>query len=913
MPGISQAMVRGVRRFELSIEVSEMALRKYGLTFQEVAQAIRSHSLDMPGGTIRSEGGEIQLRTVHQAYRGHEFEEIVLLGHPDGTRVMVKDVARVNDSFADDPIITRFNGQPSALILVREVGNENPIEISRLVNRYIKEARATWLPAGISLDTWADSSFYLQGRINMLVQNGFYGLILVMLVLSLFLRPSLAFFVSLGIPVSFLGTFLVGSYIGLSINLISLFAFILVLGIVVDDAIVVGESVFTEFQKKGPGLESSIRGTQLVATPVTFAILTTAVAFLPIFWLPGQMGKFFVAIPLVVIPTLLFSLVQSKLVLPYHLSLCRVGDRSGRARMGPLTRFQRRVADGLEEFVDAVYRPVLRYALHRRYLTVSVFVSVAMVCLGFIMAGWVRFTPFPEVPSDFIQVNLTLPEGTSLARTEEAMDRLNAALQEIITEDLASGLKNPVEHYAMLTGFGQAGSGPNRGYFLLELRKSELRDSDAEAIAERWRKKVGAIPGARELTFNASAGQPSGLPIDIRLTGPNFEDLRAASREIREELEQMPGIFDVRDNFAEGKQEIQLRLKPRAEVLGLTAASLGNQVRSAFFGAEVQRIQRGRHELRVMVRYPMEERRTLANLENMWIRTPGGEAVPIREVADLEVREGFPAISRIDRRRVINIQADADRALADFGEVNRRIYGGRAPGSGMRRGEPPPPSMIERIGEKYPGVTLVKGGQAKEWEETRESLLGGVIVVGFLIYALLAVPFRSYLQPLIVMSVIPFGVTGAIIGHWLTGQSVSILSLLGIIALSGVVVNDSLVLVDYVNRRRREGYPLMEAVWESGAARFRPILLTSLTTFAGLTPILLERSLQAQFLIPMATSLGFGVLFATFITLILVPAIYLILEDKKRFTENFWKWVRGKEDFRKPPGPLAPPVVSGQE
>lgn len=884
LPGVSQAFVQGIRSYEISIEVSEFSLRKYGLSFDNVVQAVRRGSLDVPGGSIRSEGGEILLRTKEQAYRQNEFEQLVVKTQLEGTRVLLRDVAEVVDGFVDDPVITTFNGKPAALVLVREVGRENPLTISEQVNDYIEGARATWLPESISLDTWGDSSYYLRGRLNMLIENGLIGFVLVLLSLSLFLRPSLAFFVAIGIPVSFLGTFLVAPIVGISINLISLFAFILVLGIVVDDAIVVGESVFSEFQKVGPGVESAIRGTHLVSTPVTFAVLTTMVAFLPVFLLPGQLGKFFSAIPMVVIPTLFFSLVQSKLVLPYHLSLCNVGQKQHRDRLNVFSRAQRSVADALERFVQSIYRPTLAWCLEWRYLTIAAFIGFLLLMAGITTAGWVKFSPFPSVPSDFIAINLKLPEGTPIGQTKAALDRIGTALDEIIAEDTGAGKTDPIQHFAQFVGFGAGQQGTNLGFFFVELVKSELRDSDAEEISKRWREKIGTIPGARELTISAYAGPPTGLPVDIRLTGPDFQQLRIAAREIREELEQFPGLFDVRDTFSEGKREIKLTLKPSAESLGIRVEDLARQVRAAFYGIEAQRIQRGRDDVRVMVRYPYEERVSLANFENMRIRLPGGVEIPIQEVADLEVGDGFPTITRIDRQRVINIQADADKAVADFAAINEALYesGGDSP------------SILEKIQAKYPGVKLVKGGEAKDWEETKASLLGGVILVIFLIYALLAVPFKSYLQPLIVMSVVPFGIAGAVLGHFITLQTLSLLSMLGIIALSGVVVNDSLVLVDYINRRREHGMDLMDAVREAGVVRFRPILLTSLTTFMGLVPILLERSLQAQFLIPMATSLGFGVLFATFITLLMVPAIYMVLEDAVHAFRRWLKLVRAE-------------------
>ena len=879
LPGVSQAFVQGIRGYEISIEVPEFELRKYGLTFDEVAAAVSRNSLDVPAGSIRTSGGEILLRTKEQAWNQPAFGSLGVKTDLDGTRVLLRDVARVVDGFTDDPVITTFNGKPAAMILVREVGRESPLQIARAVKDYIETTQKTWLPAGIEAATWGDSSFYLQGRLNMLIENGSIGFILVLLSLSLFLRPSLAFFVAIGIPISFLGTFMVGPFIGVSINLISLFAFILVLGIVVDDAIVVGESVFSEFQRVGPGVDSAVRGTHNVSTPVTYAVLTTMVAFIPVFMLPGNLGKFLAVIPLVVIPTLAFSLIQSKLVLPYHLSLCKVGDRKHRDELNVLSRLQRVVADGLERFVQKVYRPQLAWALEWRYLTLAGFLAFMLLMLGTIQAGWVKFSPFPAVPSDFIQVFLKMPEGTPVERTREVLDHIGSSLDEIVAEDRASGKTDPVKHDAQFLGFGQGAQGTNLAFYFVELTKSELRDSDAEQVSMRWREKIGEVPGVRELTINAFAGPPTGLPVDIRLTGPDFAQLRVAAREIRERLAEFPGLRDIRDTFSEGKQEIKLRLKPGAEPLGLRVDDLARQVRAAFYGAEAQRIQRGRDDVRVMVRYPQDERTSLSNFENMRIRLPGGVEIPIKEVAELEMGEGFPTITRIDRQRVINIQADADKEVADFNQINAALYGG--PGN--------KDSLLKEIQDKYPGVRLVKGGEAKDWDETKASLGGGVILVLFVIYALLAIPFRSYLQPLIVMVVIPFGIGGAILGHLLTFQSLSILSLLGIIALTGVVVNDSLVLVDYINRRREHGLPLMEAVREAGVVRFRPILLTSLTTFVGLIPILLERSLQAQFLIPMATSLGFGVLFATFITLMMVPAVYMVLEDLKGAVARFFR------------------------
>ncbi len=878
IPGISQAGVQGARNYEISIEVSEEQMRKYGISFDAVVQAIRRGSLDVPGGTIKASGGEIQLRTKEQACTGTDFEKIVLITHPDGTRIYLSDVADVRDAFEDQDLFTRFNGHPATLVKIDEVGREDPLDIAQKIYSYVEEAKGTWLPDGVELVAWGDFSFYLQARLNMLLKNGFYGFLLVMLSLALFLRPTLAFFVAIGIPVSFLGTLMIAPAIGLTVNLISLFAFILVLGIVVDDAIVVGESVFTEYQRNGPGTESAIRGTHAVSTPVTFAVITTIVAFTPIFVLPGLLGKFLVAVPLVVIPTLIFSLVQSKLVLPYHLSLCRVGDRVSRGRMNPLLRLQRRFSDGLENFINTRYRRVLNRAMDHRYVTVAIFVALLIISVAFILGGWVRFVFFPNVPSDYIMVELKMAEGIPLAETERALNRIDEALHNISQEEIRSGKSDPIKHKGVFLGYspvssdiqtsGATVSASNIGSMFVELSKSEVRDSNAFEISRRWREAIGAVPGARKLTFQANAAGPTGLPVDIRLTGPDFGDLTNAAKQIRRRLAEYKGLHDIRDTFTESKKEIKIRLKEQARSLGLSSADLGRQVRQGFFGEEVQRVQRNREDIRIMVRYPEQERISLGHLESMWIRSPNGAEIPISEVADIEVGEGYSSITRIDGQRVINIQADADKAVADVTAINNELYADDGP--------------LAQILEQFPQIVPLKSGEAKDIEETLPVLRGGIVIVTVVIYMLLAIPFRSYVQPLIVIAVIPFGIAAAIFGHFITLQDFSMLSFLGVVALTGVVVNDSLVLVDYINRLRRNGAEAREAVWEGGVARFRPILLTSVTTFVGLVPILLESSLQAQFLIPMATSLGFGVLFATGITLILVPVCYIILDDIRR-------------------------------
>ncbi|MEM0967378.1 MAG: efflux RND transporter permease subunit [Verrucomicrobiota bacterium] len=879
LPGVSSASVKGVRDYEISVEVDEARLREFGLTFNDVADELRSASLDLPGGTIQAEQGQILLRANTLAKDSESIGDIVLLSDPSGAIIRVRDVATVVDGFTVDPLITRFDGSPAAMVRIFEVGNQNPLNISRQIENYVAEEKLR-LPEGVSIDVWRDFSVYLRDRLDLLITNGVVGFLLVLGVLTLFLRPSLALFVSIGIPISFLATILVMPVLGQTINLVTLFGFILVLGIVVDDAIIVGESVFSEFQKNGAGVESAIRGTHLVAVPVTFAVLTTVVAFCPIFFIPGVFGKLFFGIPAVVIPALLFSLVQSKLVLPYHLSLCNVGNRD-REKIGKVRRLQLAVADGLENFVQNIYRPLLAVAMRWRYLTASIFIATLILIIGLVGGGIVRFIFLAPVPSDYILALMNMPEGSPYSMTEANMKRLSNALDEVREDLQEQGLRDPIRYLSISLGgsqFQEAGPGGStsessieQGEIALELVPPEVRDVSAPELADLWREKVGYLPGVRDLTFFAEAANPAGTAIDIQLTGPSFDDLERVAGRIQNQLATYVGIFDIRNSYAVSKDEINLKILPSARTSGLTQTDIARQVRGAFFGDEVQRIQRGRDEIKIMVRYPEKERGELATLENMWVRNAQGDPMPLRNAADLEMGEGFSEIRRVNRQRAVNIFADADDATASVNDVLKDLQ----------------ETIFPDLQREFPSVNITFEGERREQADIFANMGKGAVLAALVIYALLAIPFRSYSQPLIVMSVIPFGIVGAIAGHLLTGQDFSILSILGLVALSGVVVNDSLVLVDYINKQVRSGEPLLDAVRNSGARRFRPVLLTSLTTFVGLVPILLETNLQAQFLIPMATSLAFGILYATFITLFLVPAVYLILEDiKNLFRSN---------------------------
>ena len=906
---ISQVFIKGIADYEISINVSEQSLRRYGLTFTDIVQAVRRASVDIPGGTIKSRGGEILLRTTGKAYTGSEFAAMPVRTLPDGGVLTIADVAQVNDGFVDDKLETEFNGERAVLLNIYAVGDESALDVSERVQAFAKEIR-TQLPAGIEVEPFRDFTYYLKGRLQMLIENGIYGLLLVFLILALFLRPSLAFFVMLGIPISFLGAMLFLPGLGISINLASLFGFILVLGIVVDDAIIVGESIFTQFQKHGgPGVAASVEGAHRVAIPVTFAVLTTIVAFIPVLTIPGFLGKFFYPIPVVVIATLIWSLIESKLILPYHLTLCNVGA-GDRDKIGWLRRQQRKIADGLERFIELRYRPVLNFAMAHRYSTVAVFIGLLMVTMAAIGGKHIGFVFFPKVPSDYIVARLAMPEGTPVELTEAAIEKMQAGLDKLVEETKTKGFGNPFQNVVITIGSQPFAGGPSPGQdarvspsqaeIAVELIKREdladggnIEQLSSPYLADRWRALIGPIAGVKQLSFTANAAGQGGDPVNIQLSGRDFDTLQAASMEIRNKLATYEGLYDIRDNFSSGKREIQLKLKPTALALGLRQDDLGSQVRAAFYGVEAQRIQRGRDDIKVMVRYPRSERESVEDLEELRIRTPDGSEVPFNEVAEVAITDGFSTITRVDRRRVLNITSDADKSVADLELIKSdlstpNLKDGR-PGKIQRwlrerSGKHNGLGAIDRILEDYPGISWSFEGEAREQADIFASLGRMTLIALFIIYALLAVPLKSYLQPIIIMIVIPFGLIGAVGGHIILGQSLSILSILGFVALAGVVVNDSLVLVDFINQERKRGVPLREAIIESGTARFRPIILTSLTTFAGLLPLLFETSLQAQFLIPMATSLSFGVLFATAMTLFLVPAFYGILEDIREAT-----------------------------
>ena len=896
LPDVTQVELKNVRDYEISIEVAEETLRRHDLTFDEVVAAVRRGSLDRPGGSIKTTGGEILLRTKGQAYVGQEFERIVLRTEADGTRLLLSDVATVVDGFEPDEQFATFDGNPAITIKAYRVGDQKVIRVVDAIRAHLEEFRA-FVPEGLSMNVWEDESQTLKDRLNILIKNGVSGFVLVFVVLALFLRLKLAIWVSIGVPLSILGALFLFPYTDISIDVISLFAFIMVLGLLVDDAVVVGENVHRHQEAAEDPLDASVRGTQEVSIPVIFGVLTTIAAFGPMIFAPGTMGQIFGVIGLSASLCLVFSVIESQLVLPAHLGHMKPSAAHGTLEPGSLQArwksFQATMASSLSRLAQDRYRPLLDRALANRYSVIAGGIGILVIALTTVGTGIggakMNFSFFPPIESDYVTATLTMPQGTPIEATERAARVVLDAAHRTKAELAEDGFDADELIQHVLFSVGQqpnAGdSGPGdpsgaTGSHLAEIRMSiqsgDHRPISAAEIKQRWRDQTEkvAIPDVVELSFNAALFD-AGDPIDIQLRSTDVDQLVEAAGRLKAELARKIGVFEISDSFRAGKQELKLDILPAAQTLGLTLDDLSKQVRQAFYGEEAQRIQRGRDDIRVMVRYPDRDRRSLADLDELRIRTPNGGEVPFYAVARAELGRGFATIKRADRNRVIHVTADVDVKEVAAGDVIAELER----------------EFMPLLLADYPGMSYSLEGEQSEQAESMGGLFRNYAVALFMIYALLAIPLRSYVQPLIIMAVIPFGLVGAIIGHWFmyfvreifTDQTFnfSMMSIFGFVALTGVVVNSSLVLVHYINERRAEGVALEEAVRSAGVARFRPIVLTSMTTFVGLAPILREGSVSAQFLIPMATSLGFGVLFGSTISLFLVPSAYVVVEDVK--------------------------------
>ena len=881
LPNITQTRL-GKKPREISIEISENTLQKYGISFDYVANKIRTSSMDVPGGAIETYDGEILIRSKGQAYTGEEFGIIPVLSLADGSTVFLRDIAEIVDGFQDVEYDIKFNSEPALLIRVYRTGEQNALDIADAVHGYIKKKNA-FMPPGVSLTTMKDESVILRGRIELLTENAYLGLGLVLIVLALFLKPKLAAWVSLGIPISFMGGFWLLPLFDVSINMISLFTFILVLGIVVDDAIVVGENIHIYLKRGLSGVDAALEGAYQVAKPVIFAVLTTMVTFSPMILVEGALGKIWKIIPVVTILVLMFSLIESLTILPAHLAHMNINEAKKKNRFSQWwSDIQMGIHNWLQGFIKNKYTPILELALKNRGNTVAIAISIFILTVGLVASGFIRFNFFPPLEADIVIAGVEYPEGTPVSLTKVGLDqieksayKLKDSLEVLYPENkifinmVSTAGDQPIKTQSA-RGPGNLDAtffGSHLAECVIELAPGEERPISTVEISKIWRELTGPIPGVKQVTFDSDLFT-TGAPIEIQLSSVNREDLKAVTNSLKDKLQTYAGVFDIKDSFSAGKDEIKLNLLPEAQNYGITMASLARQVRQAFYGDEVQRVQRGRDEVKVFLRYPKDERVSLNNLEQMNVRVGNNVEVPLGQVAQGELSSGYSTITRTDRKRSISITADVDLSEANANEILAKF-----------ETEHIAPILLD-----YPSVNYSFEGEQREQRDTLSSLFKNFALALFVVYVLLAIPFKSYLQPLIIMSAIPFGFTGAVIGHIIMGMNLAVLSIIGIVALSGVVVNDSLVMVDFINRYKREdGKTSLEAALAAGPRRFRPILLTSITTFVGLFPLLIEKSVQAQFLIPMAISLAYGVLFATLITLILVPTSYLIIEDIKDF------------------------------
>ncbi|WP_318520786.1 efflux RND transporter permease subunit [Photobacterium leiognathi] len=862
----SDVVVSGVKDYEIAIDVSENALRKYGLTFEQVAQVAQLRSIDLPGGMIKAKDGDLLVRTNGQLYNGDGFSSIVLQTRPDGSRLYLSDVATISDGFIEDRILNRFNRERAAVIQVRNLTDEDATKIAEQVGNYVEKAQ-TKLPTGVYLDSWGDMSHYLEGRLNMMLSNMFYGGILVFIILALFLDIRVAFWVILGIPFCFLGTllFMPTPLVAVSINLISLFGFILVLGIVVDDAIVVGESVYSEVEDKGQSIDNVITGAKKVAIPATFGVLTTMAAFIPMLISDAPRTEFFKAIAWVVLLCLTFSLIESKLILPAHLARARLAQ--AKSRTNALSRLKQRFNLAVDRFINQSYRRFISVCIVHRYSVLATFSGILMLAIALVISGQLRWVFFPNLPSDYIQVNVDM----NISSSDENNAKVAAQIEEALYQTDAEIFQELGVHVVKHTFINME----NRQdlFVLAELHKTETLPITSFEILKQWQAQLPPLVGVKNITFEASIGRKQS-DVQFSLKGDDLAQLAQASKAMQQLLYQYDGTLNIKDDLSSPTPEVKLQLTKAGEALGLSLASLASQVRHAFYGYEVQRVLRNNEEVKIMVRYPQQERSTIGYLENMKVILPNGRFVPFTEVAKANIESSYTSINRVDRKRSVIVSANVDKSQTSPSDIYNDIL----------------ENKLEQLRQAFPSVKFALDGRAKDEKNTKGSLIRDSILALITIFALMAIPLRSYSQPLIIMSVIPFGIIGAIAGHYLAGLTLNLLSVFGILALAGVVVNDSLVLVSFINRALQQGVPLEQAVVNAGCSRFRAIVLTSLTTFFGLAPILLEDSLQAQIVIPMATSLAFGILFATVVTLLLVPSLYLILADIKRGMKRFYHW-----------------------
>jgi multidrug efflux pump subunit AcrB len=885
--GISQASISGIRDYEISIEISEDRLRKYKLNFSKVSEAIRRNAYNYSMGTIRAKDEEYRIRAIGRKYQARDYINIPILFNPDGTVITLGDIASVKDTFEDSKMISRFNGKPAVALDVFKTDQEDTIYISDKVKEFLARKEKE-LPASINFTVTRDRAKLIRGRLDMLIHNGMIGLTLVFLCLWMFLDIRLSFWVTLGIPISLAGAMIIMYMSGCSINMLSLFGFIMVLGLIVDDAIVIGESVYDERVNGAGRHDAVVNGASVVALPVIAAVLTTVVAFLPLFLVTGVMGKFISQIPIPVIAALGMSLIESLIILPVHLRhLPRMDKTHPPKKYNFIGRLRMKIQKGLDHFINNIYMPFLKKMLGWRYLMLCIAISVLIIIGGLIKSRIVKIIFVPRDDSNFIMAKIEMMPGTTIDETEKVAARVLVGWQKVAKEyayAVSDDKKLSEGVFTLIGATTRHGGGATKTSELeisVDLIDSEHRSIFSGDLITAWQKAVGPIAGALKTTFAKRRPGPGGSPVAVRVKGESYDNILKAANVLKEKIASYPGIYDEKIGYEPGKREFVITMKHSAYHHGLNLADISRQIRGGFYGEKVLQVQSGRDDIDVRVRYPEKHgRNSIEYFKSLYIETPTGKRIPLTSMVDIKLQEGQNSTIRYDRKRVVDVTAD----LNEKGNIVEIMDDLKT-------------NVFKDLEAKYSVICDVEG-QEKERREAMGGLYVGFPLAMLGIYFIIASMFRSYIQPVVIMTTIPFGLIGGVIGHILMGKSLSLLSMFGLVALAGIVVNDAIVLIEAVNGQLEEGVPLRIAVCEGGKRRFRAILLTTMTTCAGLMPLILERSFQAQFLIPMAISIAFGVLFATIITLILMPCQLMILSDFRRLWHRLWsqEW-RAREEL----------------
>lgn len=861
LPDVALVELNAVRPSQMAIEISEQQLRRYGIKFEDVVGAVRGSSINLPAGSIRSENGDLQVQTRAQAYSVEDFEKIIVSSQEDGSELSIGDVAEVSEAQEEWNLIARLNGRKAVYLEVYASDNPDVVATAEAVKEYLKDIDRR-LPPGIHATVWRDWSMLFEGRLNLLLNNSISGLILVFVVLMLFLRPALATWVTVGIAVAFIGALWFLPMAGVSLNMLSLFSFLLVLGIVVDDAIVVGESIYSRQQEGIQGMASAASGAKMVGKPVVLAVVSTVIFFAPMLFIPGPMGDISYGIPVVVILALIFSLIESLLILPSHLVHMKPEKESRNPLLRKFQVWRQGVAQSLDNFAVNVYRKRLIQLLHNSGATAATFFVLFMLSIAVYAGGWLGKSFMPVVASDFVRLRMKIPEGAPFRTMDAIIERVEAAVPELKQDKTLFGEDGGESVIRDMQTWGWS----NNIVVSLALSRDGSIEVDSDAVVKRWRELVGPLPELEEITLDSTIND-KGADISLRIFAPNDDEeiLTAVKDKLEAALLSYAGVYDVKNSLTSARNDIQLSLKPYAETLGLSLSDVARQVRQGFYGEEAQRIPRGNEDVKVMVRYPRSERDRVDQLEKMRIRTADFREIPLAAVALVDYVPGYARIKREDRKRSIKVKAYVKKGVAVADDVVQSILKDHLPA----------------WREQYPGVRVSISDGMREEAEFSQSVLQNFVIALLLIYGIMAIAFRSYWQPMLILTAVPFGFMGAIVGHLVMGREISMMSFLGFFACAGVVVNDNLVLLDRINQLLKQGQSVFEAVVNAGRDRFRPIILTSVTTFIGLVPIMAETSTQAQFLVPMVISLSFGVLFATGVTLILVPSLFLLFERLK--------------------------------